>query len=341
MRANLKKQLIARLGLLALLCVFSGARGVNAQTVSELKTWHFYADTIVQPQADDTFSSVYADFTRLFKRELKMEGTLDENSIRVAPLENGTVGEPVPSRFARAAEYDAAKNAEGILVFLVHATPEPGAQTYRIFFDTLKNGPKPAVKAVTEVPDAANMVWNGGFETTAENYIGSHRYKNSGAKMPVGWWGNLRNRQLTENLATTARSGKNAFSFVVPEGKRNSGILVAPTPPGLRVLPGQSYQFSFWAMGEGLEPIPAVLLGSVYWYDKEEKNLKRDGIGGLPRNITSFPWLQGEGILTVPLNAHYAALSIATYSTTGLVTVDDLEVRPIVPPLLEGAKQNR
>lgn len=326
--------------LLVLACVLLNA-GISSSRADDLQKWQFYADTQVHPQADDTFSSVYADFTRLFKRDLKMEGVLDEGSIRVVPLENDRAGVPVPSRFIKAAGYNAASNAEGTLVFLVRAAPEPGARTYRIFFDTQKNGPKPILKTETEVPAAANMVWNGSFEITAENYTGSHRYKNSGAKMPVGWWGNLRNRKITENPAATVRSGKNALAFVVPEGRRNTGILVAPSPPGLRVRPGHSYHFSFWATGEGLEPIPTILLGSVYWYDKEQKNLRRDSIGGLPKNVTDFPWLRGEGVLTVPLDAHYAALSIATYSTTGLITVDDLEVCPIVPPLLENAKENR
>src|SRR5690606_31831082 len=139
--------------------------------------------------------------------------------------------------------YDATDNAAGTIVFQVGSTPEPQAMQYRVFFDIQKNGPKPEWKNEIEVPEVANMIWNGGFEILSEGYTGPNRYFNLGANLPRGWWGNLKNAGILENAATSARSGKRAIGFKVPEGKTNLSVSSAPTPPGIRVVPGQSYQF--------------------------------------------------------------------------------------------------
>jgi hypothetical protein len=324
--------------MLALCAAVNSARAAEDEDV---ENWHFYADTIVHPQADDSFAAVYADFSRLLTRDLKQENAaLDENSIRVAPLEDGKPGAFVPVRFVKEDGFDAAKKAIGTIVFQVAETKEPGEQTYRVFFDTQKNGPKAEWKNEVEVPETANMIWNGGFEVLSEGYTGTKRYKNDGAKMPVGWWGNLKNSGFTENPATSAHSGKNALAFTAPEAGKNRGIGAAPSPPALRVVPGENYVFSFWAKGDGLTPSRTQLVSSVYWYDKDGKYQTRTRVGDLPENTADFPWTKGEISLPAPADAHFAALRISTYSATGLITVDDLETRLAVPPALRGAKTN-
>jgi hypothetical protein len=337
----LEKSTFLRRGLLVLLAVLWSGAWNPARAADDLKSWHFYVDTTVQPQADDSFASVYADFTRLLTRDLKQEGAaLDENSIRVASLADGKPGAFVPARFVKEDGFDAAKKAIGTIVFQVAGTKEPSEQTYRVFFDTQKNGPKPEWKSEVEAPEAANMIWNGGFEILSEGYTGTNRYKNAGAKIPQGWWGNLKNSGILENPATQAHSGNNALAFVAPEEGKNRGIGAAPSPPGIRVVPGENYVFSFWAKGAGLTPSRILLVSSVYWYDKEGKVLPRTRVPDLPVNVADFPWTEGEISLPAPADAHFAALRISTYSPTGLITVDDLEARLAVPPALRGAKEN-
>jgi hypothetical protein len=75
---------------------------------------------------------VYANFTRWLARDLKQEGaTLDENSIRVAPLEDDKPGAFVPVRFVKEEGFDAAKKATGTIVFQVAGTKDAGERTYR------------------------------------------------------------------------------------------------------------------------------------------------------------------------------------------------------------------
>src|SRR5690606_38172665 len=120
--------------------------------------------------------------------------------------------------FVKDEGYNATDNATGTIVFLVAGSKEPTRQTYRIFFETLKNGPKPEWKSEVQVPEAANMIWNGSFEILSEGYTGPNPNANPGANMPRGWWGNLRNSKLSANAATSAHSGQHALGFVTPEG---------------------------------------------------------------------------------------------------------------------------
>ncbi len=309
-------------------------------TAQDLGQWHFYADTTVSPQADDSFEAVYADFSRLLERDLKQaDAALDENSIRVAPLVDGKTSTPVPHRFVKDEGYNATDNAAGTVVFLVTATKEPTQQTYRIFFDTLKNGPKPEWKSEVQVPEAANMIWNGGFEILSEGYTGPNPNANIGVNMPRGWWGNLRNGQLPQNAATSAHSGQHALGFVTPEGSTNVSVMAAPSPPGIRVVPGQAYQFSFWVKGEGLTSTHTIY-GFIYWYDRDKKFLNRTPLGNLPRNTAQFDWTLVEVTLTTPADAYYSAVVVGTYSKTGLLTADDFAARIPVPAPLANAKAN-
>jgi len=323
---------------LCALCL-SGTASRRA-AADEFSRWQYYADTVVLPQADDSFSAVYADFTRLLERDLKQKGaTLDENSIRVAPFEDGKTGAPVPFRFIKSAGYSAG-SAAGTIVFLVAAGKELVERTYRVFFDTPANGPKAEWKSEAEVPGAANLIWNGSFEILSEGYTGPNRYKNAGANMPVGWWGNLRNSKLPENAAKSAHSGQHALGFVTPAGNTNIGVYAAPSPPGIRVLPGQSYLLSFWVKGEDLTS-PHPIYGYLYWYDRDGKYLKRVAVGNLPLRQGQFDWTAVEASVTVPDDAHYSAVMVGTYSTTGLLTVDDFAMRFAVPPLLTNARPNQ
>lgn len=325
--------------LLASLCLWNATP--QRAAAQDFGQWHFYADTTVLPQADDSFEAAYADFSRLLERDLKQAGTaLDENSIRVAPLVDGKAGAPVPVRFVKGEDYDATGNAAGTVVFLVAGAREPAEQTYRVFFDTQKNGPKPEWKSEVEVPVAANMIWNGGFEILSEGYTGPNPNFNTGANMPRGWWGNLRNSKLLENAATSAHSGRHALGFVTPAGSTNVGISAAPSPPGIRVVPGQAYQFSFWVKGEGLTSAHPIY-GYVYWYDKDKKFLNRTALGNLPGKAAQFDWTPGEATMTTPADAHYGAVLIGTYSPTGLLTVDDFAARIPVPAPLANAKPNQ
>jgi hypothetical protein len=335
---NKRSIIVSFLALLCTLCTWSM---MSARAADDLSTWHFYADTTVLPQADDSFASVYADFSRLLERDLKQDGAaLDENSIRVSPLENGKAGAPVPFRFVKEEGYNATDNAAGTVVFFVAASKEPAEQTYRVFFDTQKNSPKPEWKSEVEVPEAANMIWNGGFEILSEGYTGPNPNYNTGANMPRGWWGNLKNSKLVENAATSAHSGQHAFGFVTPAGSTNVSVFSAPTPPGIRVVPGQAYQFSFWIKGEGLTSVhPAY--GYIYWYDKDGKYLNREALGNLPGKVAQPDWALMEVTMTAPTDAHYSSITVGTYSTTGLLMVDDFAARISVPAPLANAKPNQ
>ena len=283
--------------------------------------WHYHVDITVQPQADDSVDAVYADFTHLLKSTFHASGTLDENSIRVAALQNGQPQATVAFRFIKAKDYDAAGNAAGTLLFAVQGSTNTAA-SYRIYFDTIPNGPKAAVHDTTAIPITANMVWNGDFEILA-----------TGSKLPRGWWGNLKNAGITENKATTAHSGKHAMGIVAPAQKHVS-LMAAPTPPGLRVQPRQNYLFAFWIKGKNLSgayPTHA----SVYWKDADGKLIQRVNLKTGVSKTATYDWTPVTAYLTAPDHAAYAGLYIGTYSETGLLTIDDIEVRIAVPPLLQ------
>jgi hypothetical protein len=318
------------------------------------KTWHYYADISVEPQADPSYDAVYAVFSRLLSHDLHQNGALDENSIRVAPVVDGKVGDAVPINFVKDNGFNETDNAAGTIVFLVAPSSKADEVTYRVFFDTKANGPKPAMKIDTEVPepgspldlqnlpvpDAANMIWNGSFEILSDGYVGSNPNYNSGANMPRGWWGNLHNSKLTANAATSAHTGQHAFGYAVPADAGNVGIMSAPTPPGIRVLPGQSYQLSFWVKGDNLTSV-YPLYAYVYWYDKDGKYLNRENISNLPPNKNQFDWTQVAINVKAPDNAGYSSMYVGTYSKTGVLTVVDFEARETIPPPLANAKLNQ
>lgn len=296
--------------------------------------WHYYADTTVAPQADDSFDAVYADFTHLLKSTFHTSGTLDENSIRVVPLQNGQPGAVVNYRFVKAADFDAATNAAGMLIFEVAATAEPTNTQYRVYFDTKANGAKPAFPNSGDVPQTANMIWNSSFEILSANYKGKNRYANSGENMPRGWWGNLRNSGILENTATSAHSGEHAVAFVTPADKKHISLSTAPSPPAVRVEPGQNYAFSFWAKGQGLSSANPFT-SSIYWYDKDGKYTARTNITTDAAGMSDFDWTKTEVYATAPDNAYFGTMYLGTYSQTGLLTVDDVCIRIAVPPLLQ------
>lgn len=338
-----------------LLCVFCAWIAAPQRAIADdFSQWHFYADMTVVPQADLSYDAIYADFTRLLSHDLHQNGALDENSIRVAPLVDGKAGDAVPIKFVKDNGFDATDNAAGTIIFPVAATAKAGVVQYRVFFDTKANGPKPAMQIDTKVPepgspvdlqnlpvpDAANMIWNSSFEILSDGYVGSNPNYNSGANMPRGWWGNLHNSKLTANAATSAHTGQHAFGYAVPADAGNVGIMSAPTPPGVRVLPGQSYQLSFWVKGDNLTSV-YPLYAYVYWYDKDGKYLNRESISNLPPNKNQFDWTQVAINVKAPDNAGYTAMNIGTYSKTGVLTVDDFEARETIAPPLANAKLNQ
>jgi len=314
---------------------------IPAHTAENPKDWHFYADATVQPQADDSFASVYADFSRLLTRDLRQAGAaLDENSIRVAPLIDGKPRAFVPARLVKDDRFDATKKAAGTVVFLVAGSKTAGPQVYRVYFDTQKNGPKPEMKNDIQVPQNANMIWNGGFEILPEGHTGTNIYKNASPDLPIGWWGNLKNNGILENPATEAHSGEVALAFGAPAEGENIGIRCTPSPPGLRVVPGENYFFSLWVTGSGLTPSKIMVLSSVYWYDKAGTYLSLTPVTNVPKNVEDFPWTKVEISIPAPADAYFAAQRLVTCSPTGLLTLDDLEARLLVPPALRGAKAN-
>lgn len=291
--------------------------------------WHYHADISVLPQADDTFSAVYADFTHLLKSTFNQTATLDENSIRIVPLQDGNPTEPVAYRFEKVDDYNAATNAAGTLIFLVSGTKDDAAVTYRVYFDTAA---KPALQNAADVPKEANMVWNGGFEILSQGYSGANRYDNAGNNMPRGWWGNLRNRNFTENKAVAAHSGRLAMGFVAPQDA-NMFIAIAPSPPGIRVQPQENYLFSFWIKGENLSSDHPTL-ATIRWLDKGSKQIERVTLNTRLGKSANYDWTQVSAYLPAPDNATFVSMSIGTYSKTGLMTVDDVVIRIAVPPSL-------
>ncbi len=317
---------------LSLVVILGFSQGQSARA-DDYSAWQYHADVTVQPQADPTFDAVYADFTHLLKSAFQKTGRLDENSIRVAPLHKDGPGAARAFRFVKAKDYDALANAAGTLIFAVAASPEIATAHYRVYFDIEANGEKPIFQTSIEVPLTANMVWNPGFEILPKDYKGANRYTNKGTNLPVGWWGNLKNSGLTENLATAAHSGNQALGFKAPAGRKNVSISSAPSPPALRVVPGQSYLVSFWVKGEDLTS-KNPLTSTIYWYDKTGKYLKRTNIDTPARKSPDFDWTKSETILSAPAGAHFGSLFVGTYSQTGLLMLDDLVLRVAVPPLL-------
>lgn len=336
---NMMMRVSRWLVIVVVVCIWNAA--AQYAVADDFSAWHFYADTTVQPQADASFASVYADFSRLLERDLKQkDAALDENSIRVAPLKDGKVGDAVPFRFVKDDGYNATDNAAGTVVFQVGSTPKAEEATYRVFFDTQKSGPKPEWKSETEVPETANMIWNSSFEILSEGYTGPNIYTNAGTKTPRGWWGNLKNSKILENAATSAHSGQHSLGFVVPEGGTNTSISSAPTPTGIRVIPGQAYLFSVWVKGDGLTS-KYPIYGYIYWYDKDQKYMTRETLTTLSGKVGQFDWTSAEATMTAPADAYFSAITIGTYSTTGLLTVDDFAVRISVPAPLTDAKLNQ
>lgn len=293
--------------------------------------WHYHVDATMTPQQDDTFDAVYADFTHLLESTFEASGTLDENSIRVVPLQNGQAGAPVDYRFVKAADYDAAKNAAGTLIFPVAGSKVNAAQ-YRVYFDTRENGTKPTLAQKVAIPETVNMVWNGDLEILSAGYNGPNRYANAGENMPRGWWGNLRN---VTNFATSAHSGNHALGLRTPEDKNNNFISSSPSQPGLRVQPGQTYSFSLWVKGEDLSGKWLTVI-SARWLDAKNKLLKRETIDAGISKKASYDWTQAQSLLTAPNNAESVIISVGTYSKTGVLTIDDFDVHLAVPPLLGG-----
>lgn len=327
-------QKMVKLGIV-LIC-FCSLLGLFSQSAKaeDFTQWHYHADVTVLPQADDTYDAVYADFTHLFKSTFHQSGTLDENSIRVVSLQNGQPGAPVNYRFVKAADFDAATNAAGTLIFEVAATVDSANTQYRVYFDTKVNGAKPAFQNSDDVPQTVNMIWNSSFEILSQDYKGANRYANVGENMPRGWWGNLHNSGITSNLATSTHSGQHAFGLVTPKDKTHVSISTAPSPPALRLEPGQSYLFSFWIKGENLtsrNPVTA----SIYWYDKDGKNIGHTNIPADTGDPGNFDWSEIKLYVSAPDNAYFGSMYIGTYSQTGLLTVDDVNVHVAVPPLLQ------
>jgi len=118
----------------------------NRAFAQDWKTWHYYANISVEPQADPSYDAVYTDFSRLLSHDLHQDGALDENSIRVAPVVDGKAGDAVPMNFVKDNGFNETDNAAGTIVFLVAPSSKADEVTYRVFFDTKSNGPKPAVK---------------------------------------------------------------------------------------------------------------------------------------------------------------------------------------------------
>jgi len=303
-------------------------------SAQEWRQWHYHADITVLPQADKTYDAVYVDFTHLLKSTFHTSGTLDENSIRVVPLQNGQPGAPVNYRFVKAADFNAATNAAGNLIFEVAGTKDPLNADYRVYFDTTANGTKPAFQNPADIPETANMIWNSSFEILSAEYKGDNRYANAGENMPRGWWGNLHNSGILENKTTSAHSGEHAVAFVTPADKKHIAISTAPSPPAVRVQPGQNYAFSFWAKGQGLSSANPFT-ASIYWYDKDGKYTARTNITTAAAGMSDFDWTKTEIYATAPDNAYFGTMYLGTYSQTGLLTVDDVCIRIAVPALLQ------
>lgn len=296
--------------------------------------WHYHVDASVHPQADDSYDAVYADFTHLLKSNFHSTGTLDENSIRVVLLKAGQPSTPVAYRFVKDTAYQATDNAAGTLIFAVAASKEPATVDYRVYFDTKANGTKPAFQNSDDVPEVANMIWNNSFEILSKDYKGPNRYGFAGENMPQGWWGNLRNSGILANQATSAHSGQHAFSIVTPADKSHISFSTTPSPPALRLVPGRSYAFSFWAKGEQLSS-SNPLTASIYWYDQDEKFTTRSSINTELSHTNDFDWTETELYITAPDDAYFGTMYLGTYSKTGLLTVDDISIRLAVPPLLQ------
>ena len=103
-------------------------------------------------------------------------------------------------------------------------------------------------------------------------------------------------------------------------------------------MPGQTYQFSGWIKGAGLTSVYPTY-ASVIWYDKDQKQIGRinpnTGLG----KSGEFDWTQVQAALTAPAEAVSVTFNLGTYSSTGLLTIDDFDIHLTTPPPL-GKRQS-
>ncbi len=78
------------------------------------------------------------DFTNLFGNIQAIGGELDVESIRVIQVKrSGEIVGRVQHQFDKAENYDALRNAEGTLIWMIDEMPAESAQYYHVYFDTL------------------------------------------------------------------------------------------------------------------------------------------------------------------------------------------------------------
>jgi len=70
--------------------IFCGAEELSDYAAEDLSKCHYYSEAVeLQAQPWDTYQEVYADFSYLLGKS-KVQGTFDENSIRVYLLDDNS-----------------------------------------------------------------------------------------------------------------------------------------------------------------------------------------------------------------------------------------------------------
>jgi hypothetical protein len=269
--------------------------------------WHYRS--MVSDETKPTVADIYAvkaDLTTLLKNVTPAgENMLDVESIRVIAYKNGEVLGECESNFIPVPDFNALKNARGMVVWRQYS----GAENYWIYFDRTENGTKPVIeKKSIDI----NLVKDGGFDKGLDGFkaLGDSGFDESKGYFKDG----------------SARIKKGGTG-----GKRGS-----VSTPLFEVEPNRNYNFLFYASSDAKEGNRFALLAYLYYYNEEGKYINRSSFRLEARG--TFAWRPYSGSASIPEGTKKCLLSIETYQDTGSIWVDDIRVHREIEGILDNSQ---
>jgi len=284
-----------------------------------LDQWHFHSDVVTTARPGTYVTGATANFTQLL-RSLGTAGEFDLNSVRVAEVvPGGRKGLALPSTFQPETGYDATSNAAGTVLWEVSPTVLAGwERRFRIYFDTVVNGPKPPPDPGLPVGQYPTFIPNGDFE------------EGTGRRLPGGW--DLRRRWGAERVEVALSAPTHALRLRPGQAGWAASVRT-PGSPGIVIDPGQHYTLSFRYVLERSHP--RGLQVSLFWFDSARLPLEPTLLACL--TDATKGWKRHETELTPPRNASYLSVVLSTESREGTVLVDDVALAPLSLPALTEA----
>jgi len=331
-----KKPLLVLLGLLLCSKITEGAPNPWWNN-----SFHFRVPVTVTTgllETRDPVVTTSINFSRIFS-DLKVQGMPDEFSVRVVEAQTANDrGREIPCAFHKDAGYDARSHAVGNVSWKMEGTiPALEEKLYYVYFDILENGHKkaPSYPGETIAPgDKAtpNLVENPGAENPDKDN-----------PLSPDLWTNQYFPSLAVRSDEEAHSGKYSFKITTKKGLLGDGA--AWCSPFMKLRPGKTYAFSFWARekevpaGEQGAPMTAFL----YFFD-ENKNVvsqncavNRWGPGSYPKDpegkFAFNRWLFLTMTRVTPAGTCYGIIHAFPYGDPVTVYFDDFEIREVVTEL--------